>query len=526
LKRILMKNEGKSSRRLKMRTRVSKGKWTLITVALLTALFIAACGGGGGSAGGGIGGTGKSVGAISGFGSIFVNGVEFHTGSAAISIDDSAVAGTEGDLKLGMVVEIEGEFNDDGTTGTAFTVISDDVVEGPITVAVNTTEQSFTVMNREVFYSASTIFEDTGLLGGDRISATALSIDNVVEVSGLVDRAGQIKATRVERKSLTFTPGKILEVNGLVANLDTTAETFNIGLLAINYSAGGTSFDNGTIADLAEGVLVEVRGTNNVVGDGFLDADRIEFEFEDFGNNGDLLEFEGFVTDRTPLVGDFEVNGLPVVTSGQTQWRGGYTGLGDVVLDDRVEVEGTLQDQSGTQVLVAREVELELDEDVKVEAYVESVDLASQTLTMIGITFAYDGNTDFDDKSGGVDPFSASDINATVPTTDWLSIRGYIDSNGNIIATEVERDNDDDDPTRVILQGPVSDVPVSPPGDFTILGLTIAVDGIVGIQYEIEDVGTNSTNFFNNLTSGRVVKARGSYDGSGTLTPEELDLQN
>ena len=504
-----------------MKVKKSFRNWSLITVALLVAFGIAACGSGG-SAGGGIGGTGIAVGTIASVdsGSINVNGVDFLTAGAAVTIDDSP--GSDSDLVQGMVVKIEGSFDDNGTTGTAASVSSNDLVEGPVNSAVNTTERSFEVMGQVVFYTATTVFK---ISGGSNLAPTDLDVGNVVEVNGLVDSAGQIKATRVERKALVF-GGEILEVNGLVANdsLDTTAKTFTIGALDISYAAT-TTFDNGTVNDLADGVLVEVKGDDDP-SDG-LEADKIEFKVADFGNADDLLQFEGVVTSIATSTGyDFEVNGLPVQTNGSTQWRGGYTGLGDVTLDDRVEVDGTLVDQGGTLVLVAREVELEIEEDVKVEGFVESVDTTGQTLTILGITFAYDGATEFDDKSGEFDPLSASDIDATAPSTDWLQVRGYIDSEGVIHATEVDRDNDDADPSRFILQGPVSDVPASPPGDFTILGVTIAVDGVAGIQYRIEDVGTDANGFFSNLVNGRVVKARGTYNGTDTITPEELDLQN
>ena len=57
--------------------------------SLLSAVFVsilASCGGGGGSAG--IGGTGiTSGGTITGFGSIFVNGVKYNTDAATVSGD-------------------------------------------------------------------------------------------------------------------------------------------------------------------------------------------------------------------------------------------------------------------------------------------------------------------------------------------------------------------------------------------------------------------------------------------------------
>ena len=96
--------------------------WSLLVVALLAAFGLAACGGSGGVAGGGIGGTGKSVGAISATGadSVDVNGVQFATTSATVFIDDFASSASS--LKRGMVVAIEGEFSDDGISGTATTV--------------------------------------------------------------------------------------------------------------------------------------------------------------------------------------------------------------------------------------------------------------------------------------------------------------------------------------------------------------------------------------------------------------------
>jgi hypothetical protein len=509
-----MKLEGKSLRRLKMKINGRFRNWSLIAVALLVVFGFAACGSGG-LAGGGIGGTGKAVGAIAAFGSIFVNGVEFETGAATVNIDDSP--GSESDLKLGMIVKVDGEFNDDGTSGTATSVSFEDVVEGTVTSAVNTTTKSFGVMGQVVFYKATTVFE---ISGGGNLLPTDLNVGNVVEVSGLVDSAGQINATRVERKALIFTPGvDVLEVNGLVANLDTGTRTFTIGALDINYFAATTIFDNGNIGNLADGVLVEVKGDDDPSVGG-LDADKIEFKVEDFGNDGDLLEFEGFVTDTSPLVGDFEVNGLLVVTNGQTQWRGGYTQLSDVTLDDRVEVEGTLQNQSATLVLLAREVELEIEDDIRIEAPVDAVDASANILSILGLGVAYSDTTsitEFEDKD---------DVNTAVDdlaADDWVRIEGILDSSNNVFATRVEQDNGDERLDEIILEGPAAGTPGSSGGTFTILGVTIDRDP--GVQYEIEDVPVSATVFFTNLTNDRFVKARGTFSG-GTLTAEELDLEN
>ena len=101
--------------------------WTLLRNMIMTPcvlLAIASCGGGGGSvASGGTGGTGISAGTVTGFGSVFVNGVEFSTTTSSVELDgasgpDEATDPHRG-LMVGMVVEVEGTFDDNGTTGTA-----------------------------------------------------------------------------------------------------------------------------------------------------------------------------------------------------------------------------------------------------------------------------------------------------------------------------------------------------------------------------------------------------------------------
>ena len=85
----------------------------------LTAVLVS-CGGGDG----GIGGTGAadvSVGGITAFGSVWVNGVEFqtHTGTT-VRIDDSVRS--ESDLRVGMVARIDGSIAN--ATASAITVKS------------------------------------------------------------------------------------------------------------------------------------------------------------------------------------------------------------------------------------------------------------------------------------------------------------------------------------------------------------------------------------------------------------------
>jgi hypothetical protein len=95
--------------------------------------------------------TGASSGAVEGFGSIFVNGVEFETSEAEFEIEGEF--GLEDDLREGMVVKVEGSFDDNGVDGSATQVTYDDDLEGPISAFAETTPglvKTLTIMAQTV----------------------------------------------------------------------------------------------------------------------------------------------------------------------------------------------------------------------------------------------------------------------------------------------------------------------------------------------------------------------------------------
>ena len=94
----------------------------ILPLLLITCLGLSGCGGGGAGGvadigGGGIGGTGiSSTGTIDGFGSIFVNGVEYETGDSEVLLDGQPAS--ERRLRLGMVGTVRRPSNAGGVTGT------------------------------------------------------------------------------------------------------------------------------------------------------------------------------------------------------------------------------------------------------------------------------------------------------------------------------------------------------------------------------------------------------------------------
>src|SRR5712692_73002 len=98
--------------------------------SLAVALTAAGCGGGTGGTGATSSGPVVSQGVITAKGSIFVNGVEYSTAGAAITVDDKP--SVENDLKVGMVVKVRGTSDDFTRAGTAMQVEARDILEGQI----------------------------------------------------------------------------------------------------------------------------------------------------------------------------------------------------------------------------------------------------------------------------------------------------------------------------------------------------------------------------------------------------------
>ena len=203
--------------------------------------------------GAGISGSGKAVGVITQFGSIFVNGIEYDTSDAVIVVN--GVIATEDDLGVGMVVFIQGTVNEDGVTGVAEVVIVDDNLKGPISEITSATDEAgalldalqITVLGIDVVIERTgTVFEDT--------TFDSLAAGDFVEIYGFAESGNNIRATRVELENFVACVTKV-EMYGAVNALDTTAETFLIGNYTVNYSAA--VFDDIDESTFADGFLVE-----------------------------------------------------------------------------------------------------------------------------------------------------------------------------------------------------------------------------------------------------------------------------
>jgi hypothetical protein len=420
--------------------------WKTLAATCVVSL-LAACGGGSDPAP--TPATQTAIGTITSFGSVVVNGIRFDDSAASLTMDDATM--TRDRLRVGMVVQVRGRINANGT-GVANSIRYNDCVQGPIT-AMNQVQNTLTVLGQTVQVDDDTVFDGVTLR-----DMNSFSIGDQVEVSCLPDPANnRLRATRMERQGQFQNGVSELEVKGTVSNLNVAAGTCRIDGLTVNFSgiAAGS-----LPAGLANGMTVEASGRN--LANGILTADRLRDRDRDRISypNGDGLEVEGYVSDFVSI-SDFKVAGQAVNAANAVIKNGTAA---DIRNGLKVEAEGTMTNN----VLVASVLVVKLQSNVRVEAGLQAKDAALGTLTLLGRAIKLTADTELRDRLASADQPTAITL-AALNTADRLEVNAYKDTTGGLIATRVERTAAD---SLVVVKGP-ADAKV-PTTQLTLAGFGVA----------------------------------------------------
>jgi hypothetical protein len=310
------------------------------------------------------------IGMITGFGSIYVNGVRYDTSNAIYDVDDRA-AFDDSALAVGMVVKVQGSVNADGVSGTAEMVSYDDEVEGIVeqlaTDANDAAIKTFVVMGVAVQVDENgTNFEaeDDPAFGFGTIAD-----GDHVEVSG--EYVGNVlHASYVEKEDAADDD---FEAKGTVDLYD-GANSFTL-VMKNGASLAVTLADGAEIpfAGIADGQYVEVEGTipDPVNAPGALLATKVELEDEDRigDDDDDDVEVKGMLSfDEAGET--WSVRDVVVAFTASTSYE--PMELRDMIADRSaagltLEVEGRYI----REVLQVSEIELEDDElEFKADAIV------------------------------------------------------------------------------------------------------------------------------------------------------------
>lgn len=435
-------------------------------------------------------------GPITGFGSVVVNGVEFNTDSATVTMDDQP--GTPAELRIGMMVSIRGTM--DSATGAANAGEIDffDNAEGPVS-GIDHAAGYFFMLGQKVFVDELTMFENA--------TFENLAAGHVVQVSGLVRSHEQIQATHVYRIANEYAAGMTMEVKGEIEDLDIGNHQFRIGAQSCNYSEASLELGG---ASIANGMYVEASSVVPINGEQMM-LNRVQAR-EQHRNQYLLCEtdctFEivGYVTLFVSET-DFEVNGQSVTTTQDTVYVNGTAA--SLALDVRVAINGTLNDEG---ILVAEQIVFRLPSLVEIKADVETLDTAG-ALTVLGVPVQTNEFTVFyDHTTSGPRDFGFDDL----VVGDRVNIRAYTDGS-SVVASRLEREDPD---TEVTLKALVDSIDRP---SIVLLGVTVTsvLDTVFQNAAHIE---IDADEFFDLVELDSIVRTEGTYDGT-SITASKMFLR-
>jgi hypothetical protein len=479
--------------------------YELIGFCLAFGGILAGCGGGGGGGGGStatsatVSASDVSSGAITGFGSVFVNGVRFNTDTAEVFRDDNQLNDVR-ELSIGMMVRVQGDLGNRIANQVRFEEDVKGPADGPATGA------RFSVMGQTVITDAGTVYNNTSL--------AAIAAGDVLEISGLRNADDDIVARYVEGKAGPASVNRYSLI-GNVRSLDTVARTFAVDGLTVDYGSAVVNDLSG--GNPSEGQLVEVKDDSKsyVAGSLSLSATGVEPRNR-LGNGvsaGVKVEVERLVT-RVNSSTEFELGELAVRIGPATRFL--FGSADNIAVGTRLEVEGVI-DSGG--IVQATKVKFE-DNGLRMQVHVDAlgVNAGAGTVTMLGVPVAVDSATRMEDKRDGVSPFTLNGIN----DSDYLEVRGFRAANGAFIASELTRDRDD---ARVEIRGPVTTVDAVA-GTVAILGITVNTDG--GTQFrDRNDQPLTAGQFFAAIVEGlTAVQARWDPFTDVSAPAKELELED
>jgi hypothetical protein len=470
-------------------------------ISLLTVLHIG-CGGGGGDhlAGGGIGGSGitvASVGTVTGFGSVIVNGVTYATREAEVFVEDAS-KGTGDDalvrnLSPGMVVRVEGTLNADGSAA-AHRVFFDNDLKGPVEALtdLDAFSKQVIILGQTVVLDPLCVFRNT--------AAGAVALGMVLEVSGYADESGRIQATYVSKIADSLPADGPVEVKGVVQDIHTPTKTFQINSLRVDFTSADLS--RLPAGSPQAGQFLKVKGRRQAPN--AVMAERLEPAAE-FGSEAfETADLEGVIT-QTGASGDFAIGRYTVQTDETTAYRN--LSPQDLNRGTRVIVRGS---PTGRTILAD---EIGLFENIRIEADVDSVRPAENRLVLSGVE-SIDARATATTRIIG----TAASLGEIQPG-DHVRLIGWRSSDGGIFASSLQVT-----PSKpaVELAGPVDSV--SPP-DLVVVGVTISTVSIPADRFRGSGgKPVSPAAFFETVKPGDSVAAQGALQ-AGKITWESIEME-
>ncbi len=414
----------------------------------------------------GTGGPATVSGSVTAYGSIYVNGLHIDIDTADVYIDGEP-AGPD-DIVLGMVVDVDLEALE-GRDALAREVRYRRALRGPVDALMAASD-----VRRELRLLGQTVvvYDDIRM---DGIEFDALEPGAYLEISGLIDAQGRLRATQVSATE----PGP-LAARGRIEDWNADGQRFRLGQQRVDVAEAEIS------GELAQGRTVALQGGERR-GD-FWYPERIEVLERIEPEEGTQWIKEG-VIERYVSRSEFDVDGVTVDASRSE-------GLPEAVRlaeGARVMVRG---ESRGGRVIAER-VQLVRPGVNRIRASVDDIDPETGEVVLLGETYQTTDLTAFENPAGQGNPRARMNLRS-VRVGDWVEVYTYYQGDAQVI-TRIRRQPGNVD--TVALFGPVTEIDREN-RLMVVMGATVAVQGASGEA------------LFEELEPGEPVAVTGTSSGS------------
>lgn len=468
-------------------------------ILLLTACCaLAACGtdGGGGGQVAGIEGTGI----VSGFGSVYVDGIEFATDDATIIVNGNQA--NEDALRVGDRVAVVGTIDDDGDA-RAERIVFARTLEGPID-AITTDGENGTLeaLGQTVRFDGDTTFVNT--------PAGELEAGDLIAVSGFFIPSRGVDATSIEQGPM-FTPSTTLEIDGRIDAVDGTQ--FTVGTQTVDFSNARVAPNRDA---LAPGVFVEALGTRATQAGTPLMADRVDVVDLNTTDEGRRMFVEAEIRDYDSTSA-FVAGGWRIDASDAERIGNASTPLAPGV---QISVRGRYENDR----VKAETLEVEPPPAITLQGQIDAIDRDAQRITLLGRGVALPEDTRYwvADANEPTDRRLRID---NLSTHETVRVYAYADG-AEAIARRLERVRDSA-AMDAIVAGPLAQVERSGAGaQLVVAGVTAQTIDSTTTYYDAGGQELTAEAFFARATPGTRVKLVGPQNAGGINVVREARLQS
>ncbi len=431
------------------------------------------------------------TGIITGFGSIHIDGKRYLTDNAKFTVNGQAGSNID-QLYVGMKVSIATN-EVDSETPEAVSVNYAAEIEGVIT-SIDRNNQQIFVSGTTVTYSDLTHFIQT--------TENLLTVGDRIEVNGYPAADGRYLATAIKLDTDTNNVADSY-TTGTISNLDTTAQTFSLNALTINYAS---AIIEGTLSD---GQLAKVEG---VVLDSIMNATEIEILSianirGQYTDDISAFEIEGLVTALDLANNTLAINGLSVLLGAQVSYENGVAA--DLQVGQFIEVKLGQNDE-----VVG--IQFERNEyyiDGKIKGSIEAIDLTNKTLTLNGQVYQVTATTRFEDDDDQYINLAGLQLNDLIEVV-------FSQNNEQNMIQRIERERKQEFDNEWEIEGRTT---AWTDTSITINGITITLSDT--IRYINNDFVVTKADFIALLAEGVYVEAEGGIDAQNEILLHKIEIE-